>query len=364
MRGRNSVVVLLALALAGCGATDRPTAPAKQPDFVKHANAVDAGRWDGQPSATSGVNHLVPYGRCAVAIGVYTGAQGPMGTHWTGNGDCTSFKLPAQGGPGLAAMSAVAMPDGSVIGANAVLQRLNTDGTVTPLAAVPPVSGDAQQSPAELRAIARAGDRLVIGGGHLVGDNPAPLAWTSTDGGKTVTPVPVPPVNNYIGAMAASDNTVVAVEETAENGRLAVWRSTDGGQSWQLTELDAKAGPMVTNLLRTAQGWLIVGTGEDEKDPAGQPFVASSSDGVSWKVIDTSAVAAGRVVDATLTKSGELVLIGDGGKSDCALAWVGAVASLRRIDLGCGEPVKATTTLADGRVIIVGVTSVWLGDFT
>jgi hypothetical protein len=174
----------------------------------------------------------------------------------------------------------------------------------------------------------------------------------------------VPPVNNYIGAMAASDNTVVAVEETAENGRLAVWRSTDGGQSWQLTELDAKAGPMVTNLLRTAQGWLIVGTGEDEKDPAGQPFVASSSDGVSWKVIDTSAVAAGRVVDATLTKSGELVLIGDAGKSDCALAWVGAVASLRRIDLGCGEPVKATTTLADGRVIIVGVTSVWLGDFT
>ncbi|REH50247.1 hypothetical protein BCF44_104523 [Kutzneria buriramensis] len=355
-------MVLLALALAGCGATDQPTAPAQQPDFVKHANAVDVDRWDGQPSATSGINHLVPYGRCALGIGVYAGERGPVGTHWAGNADCTSFKLPAQGVAGLAAVSAVAMPDGSVIGANTVLQRLNADGTVTPLAALPPASADSQQGPAEARVIVRSGDRLVTGGGHLVGDNPAPLAWTSTDGGKTVKPVAVPPVDNYIGAMAASDNTVLAVEQTAESGRLAIWRSTDSGQSWQLTELDAKANPMVANLLRTPQGWLIVGTGEDEKDPAGQPFLASSSDGVSWKVIDTSAVATGRVVDATATTSGELVLVGEGGKSNCEVAWAGAVGSLRRVDLGCGEAAKATTTLADGRVIIVGTTSVWVRD--
>ena len=37
------------------------------------------------------------------------------------------------------------------------------------------------------------------------------------------------------------------------------WRSVDGGQSWQLTEFSTgKANPMISNLLRTAHGRLII----------------------------------------------------------------------------------------------------------
>jgi hypothetical protein len=103
---------------------------------------------------------------------------------------------------------------------------------------------------------------------------------------------------------------------------------------------------------------LIVGYGEKDA-----PFVASSSDGAAWQVVDTSKAGEGRVVDAAVTKAGELVIIGEGqtgnSSAGCSVAWTGAPDSLRRVDLGCDDVAKAATTLADGRVIVVGVSTVW-----
>jgi len=147
MWGRISVVALLALALAGCGGTDqKSTAPA---DFVRHANAVQAGSFDGNPSAYTGIEHLVPVGPCAIGIGLYNTGNGKAAADWTGNADCTSFALPATADrPGLAATSAVALADGSVVGANTVLQRLNPDGSVTPLADLHLRAPDPSRTPA------------------------------------------------------------------------------------------------------------------------------------------------------------------------------------------------------------------------
>jgi hypothetical protein len=355
MRGRISVVVLLALAMAGCSGPDQATAPVKPADFVRHANAVQSDSVDGTGSAYSGIVRLVPLGSCAIGIGLYRGGSGNVAANWTGNADCTSFTVSANR-PGLAATSAVALADGSVVGANAVLQRLNPDGTVTPLADLR-VQGHAIQP----SSIVRSGDRLVIGGGQTDDDKSSPLMWASSDGGKTVTPVQVPAVNGLVGPMAANDNTIVAVEQTAEENGLGVWRSTDNGRNWQLAELaSGNAQPIITNVLRTAKGWLIVGYGRDDQNPAGRPFLANSSDGVTWQVLDTSKVGAGRILDAAITKNGDLVVIGDGPTGGCSVAWTGSVDSLRRVDLGCDDVAKAVTTLADGRVIIVGAHDVWV----
>ena len=371
--------VVLALAVAGCTSPVQPAAPA---EFVRYANAVQSSRYDGTQSASTGITHLMPFGKCAIGVGVFANGYRNVGANWTGNADCTSFtlpehrpassgdRLPSQGGwdgSGLAATSVVALPDGSLVGASSEVQRLNPDGTVTALADLHLPMRDPKQETGdtgEARSIVRSGDRLVIGGGHVVSDKASPLIWTSDDGGKTVTPAQVPPVNGYVGPMAASGSTIVAVEQTAENDQLGIWRSADGGSSWQLTEFSAgAASPMITNLFRTEHGWLIVGTGGDDRAHAYRPFLASSPDGVTWKVIDTSTAAAGRVIDATVTKSGDLVLVGEGpssGGTECGVLWTGAADSLRHVDLGCDDSPRATATLADGRVIVVGAKDLWV----
>jgi hypothetical protein len=365
MRGRISVVVLLALALAGCSGPAQSDAPAPG-DFVRHPNAVQPARVDDTLGPAGGISQLVPVGKCAIGIGSYANGHDAIGTNWNGSADCTSFQLPATAGHvGLAANSAVALADGSVIGANRVLQRLGPDGVVTGLADLHLPTGNptgSTDNPGLATAIVRSGGRLVIGGGQLVNDSYSPLMWTSADGGKTVTPVQLPQVNGYVGPMAASGDTIVAAERSADNGRLGIWRSVDSGQHWQLTEFAAgPAKPIATSIVRTEHGWLLVGSGQDD---LAHSFLATSPDGVAWKVIDTSALGAGRIVDATGTRSGEVVLVGvtlssDGG-SYCGVVWTGATDSLRRVDLGCDDEPKATTALADGRVIVVGARTVWV----
>ncbi|EWM14497.1 hypothetical protein [Kutzneria sp. 744] len=203
-------------------------------------------------------------------------------------------------------------------------------------------------------------DGSVIGGGQGDDKKSTPLLWTSDDGGRTVAAVQLPPVNGMVGPMAASASTIVAVEQWAEDNGVGTWRSTDGGRSWQLTKLatgDVK--PLIKRLLQTARGWLMVGTGLDSN-----LFLASSSDGIAWHVLDTSKLSAREVSDATVAKSDDVVIIGeaptDGSQFGCGAAWIGAADSLRRVDLGCDEQPRATAALADGRVIVVGTSSVWV----
>jgi hypothetical protein len=363
MWGRISVSVLLALALAGCGGQSEASAPDA---FVRHPNAVQPARIDDTIGAAGGINHLVPVGQCAIGIGSFANGYEAAGTHWTGSADCTSFQLPTTAGhTGLAVNSAVALPDGSVVGANRVLQRLGPDGAVTGLADLRLPTSDpngSNNNPGLATAIARSGDRLVIGGGQLVDGNYSPMMWTSADGGKTVTPVQLPQVNGYVGPMAASGDTVVAAERSADDGPLAIWRSVDSGQHWQLAKFAAgPAKPIAAGLVRTGHGWLLVGSGQDD---LAHSFVATSPDGVDWKVIDTAALGQAHIVDATSTRSGDVVLVGvtlsANGGSYCGVAWTGAADSLHRVDLGCDDEPKATTSLADGRVIVVGAHDLWV----
>jgi hypothetical protein len=61
------------------------------------------------------------------------------------------------------------------------------------------------------------------------------------------------------------------------------------------------------------------------------------------------------------------VLVGQ-GKTDvsagkmfgCGVAWIGAIGALREVDPSRDDVPKATMTLADGRVIVVGASTVWV----
>jgi hypothetical protein len=74
----------------------------------------------------------VPVGTCAIGLGSYADGQRTIGVNWAGYNNCTSFSATAPGGAGSSATSAVAMPDGSAIGADNALQRLNPDGPTAP----------------------------------------------------------------------------------------------------------------------------------------------------------------------------------------------------------------------------------------
>ncbi|EWM14496.1 hypothetical protein [Kutzneria sp. 744] len=373
MRGKLTVVVLLALALAGCG---RP-APAGPSDpalgFVRHDNAVSAPTADGgyaRPGA--GIRHLLTVDQCAVGVGVFENGYRDVGANWTGDTACTRFSLPvnkpatagdrppSQGGwdgSGLAAHGAVALNDGSVIGVDSSVQRLAPDGSVTTLADLhlpwhkpSDETGDSGRA----NSVVQSGDRLVIGGGQTVGGHSAALMWTSTDGGHTLAPVELPQAEgNYVGPMASSDNTIVA-SASAGGGRLTTWRSTDGGQSWQQHEIPSVPGTTsIAKVLRTEHGWLIVGSDEN------RPFLASSPDGVAWTKTDTAALGSGVVLDATGGKDEDIVLVGASGR--CGVVWTTSTdGSWQRGDLGCDDAPQAVTTLADGRVIAVGVKDVWV----
>jgi hypothetical protein len=366
VRGRNLIFVVLALALAGCDATPPP------PDFVLHANAVQEGTTTGKPAkfTPSGLELLVPVGSCAIGIGRYdSGDEIEKAGIWTGNADCTSFTMSTTDTAGLLAVDAVALPDGSLVGpASSELRRLSPDGTVTTLADLD-LLGGGTKSGGRPYSIVRSGDRLVVAGGRISnqGKTKTPVVWTSDDGGESVTEIELPPVNGWVGAMAADGDTIVAAEKIdsvvnpPEKTSLGTWRSVDGGRSWELAEIaTGRDLPRIHKVLRTAHGWLLVG---GVSDPS-RPFLASSSDGATWQVLDTSKLGEGGVVDATVTKSGDLVIVGrlasTGGHVACSVAWVGPMGSLRRVDLGCDDVVRSTTTLADGRVIVVGAKDVWV----
>jgi hypothetical protein len=373
MRGISVLGVLLALVVAGCGSpTTRTAAPPT--DFVRHADAVSPAAVDGgyaRPGA--GIRHLLTVGQCAVGVGVFENGYREVGANWAGNADCTKFTLPAnkpasngdrlpsQGGWdgfGMAANGAVALNDGSVIGVDTSVQRLDENGTVTTLADLhlpwhkpSDETGDSGRA----NSVVQSGNRLVISGGQIVGGKVTGLLWTSADGGRTLTPVDLPQAGQYVGPMAASGNTIVAIASAGGPSGLTTWRSTDSGQSWQQHVIPGVPGDNgIVKVLRTDQGWLIVGSGD-----AG-PFLASSPDGVAWTKIDTSAMGTGTVRDATGGKDEDLVLVGWSGK--CAVAWTTTSdGSWQRGDLGCGGDVpNAVTTLADGRVIAVGAKDVWV----
>ncbi|MFC0429629.1 hypothetical protein [Kutzneria buriramensis] len=366
MRGRNYAIALLALALAGCGHAAQSAPTRAHGDFVKHPDSVQAGSFDGDTTTYGiGINVLVPTGTCAIGIGTYKTGYDTIGDNWNGSADCTSFKLPdhAPTGTSLAPnpTSAIGQPGGSVIVGAATVQRLDPDGTVTSLADL------GLGSTGKVTALAQTGNRLLIAGSQNNG-YPAPKLWTSTDGGKTATPVQLPATKGDVGALAANDGTVVAVEAAAEKNtdgsrQLGVWRSLDGGQNWQLTKFATGQSEVTpTGVLHTTGGWLIFGNTSDGQQTG--TFLATSSDGAAWKVVDASFLGGGVVTGVTGTDVNDLVFTGQTtiavGQQACGLAWTGALGSMTRVDLGCDDVPKAVTTLSDGRVVVVGGTAVWV----
>jgi len=379
MRGRTSVVFgLLALALAGC-ASNAGSAGGPPLGFARHDNAVSPPTVDGgYARAGAGIRHLLTVGQCAIGVGVYENGYREVGANWDGEGDCTTFslpvnrpdshgdRLPGQGGwdgSGLSANGAVALSDGSVIGVDSSVQRLAPDGTVTTLADLHlpwHKPSDETGGTGRANSVVQSGNRLVIGGGQTVGGHSGALMWTSTDGGHTLTPVDLPQADAYVGPMAASDNTVVAAESSSGGGEFVTWRSTDSGQSWQRHEVpDVQVNTSVGKVLRTDRGWLLVGSTQVQATQD-RPFLASSPDGVTWTKIDTASLGLGWVTDATGGKDEDIVLVGR-TTDNCGLVWTAAAdGSWQRGELGCDDAPSAVTTLADGRVIAVGLKDVWV----
>lgn len=332
--------------------------------FVRYADAVQFAE-DGL-----GPVQLVPFRDCVLGI---RGLNNNSGLAWTGEHDCTRLVLsPERRSPGygesgtaLDASSAVAMDDGSIIGANEYLQRRDPGGAVWLGARLPD----------HMMLTAKAGHRFLVAGAAAPDDSWGAFVWRSSDGGATAEAVrlPQPPGTepnsaqiSFPALMAADGNEALVIGKPrwVTSGQPQVWHSADGGTTWTLSV----AGDVTSavKLLRSAGRWVLLGGVHSGGWPqtTSRATVYTSVDGRRWTQESSAGFGAGAVIDATVDRNGELVIIGQTeGPQDkgyhptyyCTVLWAGPVGGpVDRRELGCGphEPYPAMATLADGRVVI------------
>ncbi len=398
---------VLIVTLAACTGTPSGSGAGQ---FVRYENAVTR-----SPVGYAVPTLLVPFGGCVLGVdgGAYQGRT-PVTTTWVGDGACTRltvvgggyswrdlFRTPPGSGDGdMAVSAAIPMDDGSVIaaGESAALQpdgttvsssgqallRRDTDGSVHPLTVLPYRGYGPDDQGARPSGLARIGQRLLATGSGEVNGQTVPVVWESTDGGASVSQIPLPSGSRPRASTNWSNPTMIA---SAGQTVLAsppypswIWRSVDGGQDWMLHPLQVHADVRVLSLVRSDGRWLLIltrpGLTAVNPDTPSAPLALSSTDGRDWTPVPGPDRGGAQIVAATTDHDGKLVLVGKFSRPDsqiitgpkkvsvisCGVVWTGSIDFLRRQDLGCGrdsEPVSVAT-LTDGRVLIAGNRDLWI----
>lgn len=418
------VAAALALSLAGCGTqvAGAPTssgpasasasasgspAPAAVLGLTRYPNAVQWPSVSDYLAPGEGLQQLLADGSCVLGIGTYRNGYRDVGVNWKSGPGCTRLTLspapgsgdPAAGGDGPPAetggwngggvygQAVVRWTDGSLIAVNDDVDRDYPNGKAKRLAdlglPVPANPNSESEDQGAVSTAIRVGDRLLIGGWELLSGVDHPVLWTSDDVGATVRRVPLPPGpagHTGVGALAADGATVVAVADGSSNaytnapqGQLVTWSSTDAGSHWTEHTVDGlPAGSNITGVIRLKDGWLAYGSIVHYDDPD-RPLVLTSADGSSWKRSDGPGMGLGDLAAATVDASGRPVLVGhqtvparqaNTSPSYCGAVWLGDAsgADWRRGALGCdAAPPTAVATLPDGRLLIAGNRTLWLG---
>jgi hypothetical protein len=377
MRRLVPLAVVLLVAACGQSAAAPEGGPKSALGFTAHAGAVQFPADDGDwvPSNV-GLKRLVPVNGCVLGLGDYANGYREVTANWTGDAGCTTLKIdPAPGsggagpeaagngwrGGGLPAAGAVPGPAGSVLGVSAKFTRRDADGEVTELAEL-----RGQRNP---RALARSGGNLVaVGTAFLDARTTRPVAWVSSDEGKTERTVVMPLVPGVDGAngpwsVAANGPELLAAGYSTPH--LQIWASHDGGGSWTVSELQTPSDQtLVYGILPVDGQWLLYGETSDGFHQT--PFVRTGKPG-TWSTVD--APGPGGVVAGVLDAHGNAVLAartfephqGTERTRSCSSVLVRGGRGWQRGDLGCGEsPVTAAATLPDGRVMLAGNRDLWL----
>jgi hypothetical protein len=374
--------------------------PATDLGFVRHGDAVDwpaASDWI--PSG-SGLRTLVPLADCVLAIGDYQNGYRAVTANWTGSPTCDRLRLdPAPSGArgggdgppaavngwaggGVSADAALVEPDGTILAASSSGLHRYRNGQPEELAradlATAGFEGQGTRSLVEGMVRTRGG-RIVVNADLTTSVGPPPAVLVSDDDGKSLHRVtlpapggPAPTDRQLLAVLAADGDTIVAIGDGSH--RRGAWRSTDGGRTWAVSNVDGLPQQLyLTRLVRAGGRWLAFG-GVDRTETHEQDttYVLTSTDGLTWQPGPTAGLGAGRVSDVTVDRSGMVVATGviddsrphvDGRRDDyCGVVWVGdGTGPWRRGELGCSDsPPQAVTTLRDGRVLIAGNRDLWL----
>ncbi|MEV4058353.1 hypothetical protein AB0J55_44710 [Amycolatopsis sp. NPDC049688] len=375
---RRLVPLVLVLLVAACG--QPAAAPADGPKsalgFEAHAGAVQFPSDSDWVPDNVGLKALVPVNGCVLGLGTFANGYRDVTANWTGDAGCTTLRFspsPGRGGPGpeaagngwrgggLPGVAAVPGPDGSVLGVHAKFARRDADGTVTELGEL-----RGQRDP---RALARSGGTLVATGtAFLDGRTTRPVAWLSDDEGKTERTVVMPVAAGAEGADGPWSVVAAGPELLAagfSNPHLQIWASHDGGGSWTVSELPTPPDQtLVSGILPVGGQWLLYGEVSDGRSQ--KPFVRLGKPG-AWSTVEVP--GPGAVVGGTLDAHGHPVLAvrnrepfrDKQNTRYCSAVLAREGQAWQRGELGCGEsPVRAATTLADGRVLIAGNRDLWL----
>jgi hypothetical protein len=309
-RLRAAVAVLAAVwIVAAC----RQAAPASQATAVSPAIAgasPTAAGWTAarveQPAAIEGAPTNAPAfcSPCHPAIGTYIDTMVAFGGGYIGLGQSqppslaagwrsidaiTWARIVALPAPDASSISAAVASGGAVVavgtsGGRAAVWR-SLDGaawTVTTLAA-PPTAGATEL----LTAIA-ATDGGFVAGGYEESATAQKMAtlWRSSDGvtwSRASVTDQTAAIEEEITGIAAGPSALVAVGIAGDErrGMAAVWRSVDGGASWQpVASPSFAAGRMLATAVIAGSGPGFVAVGENVDQTAAAAW--TSADGSSW----------------------------------------------------------------------------------
>jgi hypothetical protein len=190
-----------------------------------------------------------------------------------------------------------------------------------------PAVGETEQ----LTAIAR-----VPGGGYVAGGYTSRVAqkaatfWRSADGVEW-SRVAVPAlsgqseVTGIAAAQAGGVVVAVGISGDERRGDSAVWRSADGGATWQAAAGDSPAGGRMLSLAAGSNGFTAVGENTDQTSA----MAWTSADGLGWQAAPPQPALGNYGLEMVMT----------------AVAWDGSrfVADGWRADAGNGSAVVWTS---------------------
>ncbi|HEX4221856.1 MAG TPA: hypothetical protein VHZ97_05820 [Pseudonocardiaceae bacterium] len=383
---------------------DASTATADQHGFVRYANAV-AFPPPYKGTESGAMLGLIPYGQCAMGLGEVEDAS-TQPTYWSGGGDCEHLGMngsgtgeaepdsgPASSHPGGSLLTGgVVTADGSVIAVgedqehndyNASSGQVYSIGSgmnlVTELDS--PQNADKQwqdkNGQVMFNAIAQVGTTLLVGGRQSSPTSEGrPTIWSSTDGGRTLTPIDLPaPASLVAGvdAMAVHGDTVLALGNATadeQHDTLIGWLSTDQGRTWSDIGRQSFAASSISGIVFANGRWFAAGDTEGAKMP--EPVLLTSSDARHWQVTSLPAPqGGGSVTGLTVDRTGTPIVVGwtggppsgqDATTTECGAIWLTTPpATWTDAATGCGGPTPTgVVTLADGRVLVASDHDLWI----
>ncbi|MPZ54301.1 MAG: hypothetical protein GEU79_16490, partial [Acidimicrobiia bacterium] len=176
-----------------------------------------------------------------------------------------------------------------------------------------PSPADGLKGPADVYASISTPDGMLVAGSLRTANESSqedfvPVLWRSSDGRKweqLTSPAGSKPRGGLVSELVVTEDSIIAVGRKAR--RVAFWRSTDGGDSWERSTIDGGESIDYHSVRSVARlDDALVGVGMVGDDLVGDPVVLrSDDDGRTWTVSPfENPVAPGLEVSVGTTAAG------------------------------------------------------------